>query len=428
MFNCDFDLAGSAVGNMISPTTDASAINTKSLWNHTAESIAHGTYGASSAEDCVVPLSGTWIYQNVNNAEYRNPAILSGIEFCDISGAPNANQFTIFKLDSSNAVKGMENPLINNTVIKCKSVGGLPRLRFDLSAYGDRRNYFIKDHKFKLGIKGLVAEENDSVLGGGQLGVWIHTQPTDGIIWTWTPKQKWEAVKQSRISIPLVTNILSHTYSYGVKMPDAVDREYCLGNINESNQVINNNTLKNLKDKYFEDFTINFDTRNFTIHNNFEYLDIIPISEEDYKKTPQVNTDDTNYIVEIFFVPNENSNKYLLLDSIELQDVTQRDNAAIGTGHGIETSGTPLRKFVKEDKLYLDKNQVVDVLKFYNGLAGLGTGLYATPLASRDSTITSDSLELSGGSRLNYRIHPDWTPNVATATHYLNYTNLELDN
>ena len=322
----------------------------------------------------------------------------------------------------------MENALIENTVIKCKSIGGLPRIRFDLSAYGDRRNYFIKDHKFKLDIRALVAEENESTLGGGKLGVWIHTQPSDGIIWSWTPKQKWEVIDQSRISIPMVRGSLCHTYDFPTKQPDAQEEEFCLGNISDSNLQINNNTLLNLKSKYFEDFTIEFDTRNFTIHNNFEYLDIIPIDDENYKKTPLVNRDDTNYTVEVFFIPNNNARKYLLLDSIELQDVTQRENAAIGTDHGIETSGIPHRKFVKEDKLYLEKDQLTDVLKFYNGLAGLATGLYSTNLASRDLTITSGVMELNGGSRLNYRIHPDWTPLVTKQANYNNYTNVELDN
>ena len=428
LFNCDFDLGGSAVADMISTTTEASAINTDSLWNGTTEAIYHGTLEVTAAADCIVPLSGTFVEGNVNNGEYRNPDILSGIEFSDISGAPAANQFTIFKLDPSTAVKGLENPLVNNTVIKCKSVGGLPRIRFDLSAYGDRRNYFIKDHKFKLDVKSLVAEENSPVLGGGSLGVWIHTQPVDGIIWSWTPKQKWEVIDQSRLSLPVVKSTLSHVYSFDTKMPDRTEEEFCLGNISDSNQVINNNTLSNLKSKYFEDFTIEFDTRNFTVHNNFEYLDIIPIEDKDYKKTPQVNRDDTNYIVEIFFMPNNNSDKYLLIDSLKLEDVTQRENAAIGTGHGIETSGIPHRPFVKEDKLYLDENQVVDVLKFYNGLAGLATGVYQTSLASRDAAITSESLELSGGSRLNYRIQPDWTPGVTKQSNHNNYINLELDN
>jgi hypothetical protein len=424
LFNCDFSVDGSAVGDMVSPTTEASAINAENVWNENA----NGSFSSTAASDSIIPLSGTWDEGKRFNADWRNPAILSGIEFCDISGAPSANQFTIFKLDPSTAVKGMENPLVNNTVIKCKSVGGLPRLRFDLSAYGDRRNYFIKDHKFKLDIKALVAEENNPLLGGGKLGVWIHTQPVDGIIWSWTPNHKWEVINQSRISIPLVKNILSHSFNFGSKRPDPEDEEYCLGNMNDSNKVINNNTLKNLKSKYFEYFTIEFDTRNFTIHNNSEYLDIIPIPSGDDTKTPLVNRDDTNYIVEVFFVPNNNPRKYMLIDSIELQDVTQRENAALGTGHGLETSGIPLRKFVKEDKLYLEKDQLVDVLKFYNGLAGVGAGLYATTLASRDATITAETLELSGGSRLNYRIQPDWTLGVVKQANYNNYENVELDN
>ena len=121
-----------------------------------------------------------------------------------------------------------------------------------------------------------------------------------------------------------------------------------------------------------------------------EYLDIIPIDDEDYKITEQVNRDDTNYTVEVFFVPNNNSDKYLLLDSIELQDLTQREDTSIGTGHGIETSGIPYRPFVKEDKIYLDKDQLV--------------------------------------SRLNYRIGPAGTPGYAKQANFNNTTNVELDN
>ena len=425
LFNCDFDIAGSAVGNMIAPTVDsANAINIENVWNVDGD----GSFSAYTPEEAVIPLSGTWVEGNVFNADWRNPAILSGIEFCDISGAPPANQFTIFKLDASTAVKGMENYLVDNTVIKCKSVGALPRIRFDLSAYGDRRNYFIKDHKFKLNIKALVAEENSPILGGGQLGVWIHTQPIDGIIWSWTPNQKWEVIDQSRISIPIVKNSLSHRYKFETRLPD--EKASCLGNNLESNIELNNKTLSNLKSSDFENFEIEFDTRNFTINNNFEYLDIIPIDDEDYKITEQVNRDDTNYTVEVFFVPNNNPVKYLLLDSIELQDLTQREDSAIGTGHGIETSGIPHRPFVKEDKLYLDKDQLVNTLKFYNGLIGQGTGVYATNLASRDATITSGTLELSGGSRLNYRLSPTWgATNVGnTQANFNNFTSVELDN
>jgi len=255
-----------------------------------------------------------------------------------------------------------------------------------------------------------------------------ETVTPDGYLWSWTPNGKWEVTKESDLSIPVVRNNLAHIYDFPTKMPDPSEEEFCLGNISESSEVINNATLKNIKDKYFENFEIEFDTRNFTIHNNYEYLDIIPIEDSVYQVTPQVNMDNTNYIVEVFFIPNNNPAKYLLIDSIELVDVTQRDQAAIGTGHGVATSGIPLRPLVTEDKLYLDKDQLRNVLKFYNGLAGQGTAMFATTFASRDATITSGTMEVSGGSRLNYRIAPDWTPGVTKQTNYNNFTNVEIEN
>jgi hypothetical protein len=185
--------------------------------------------------------------------------------------------------------------------------------------------------------------------------------------------------------------------------------------------------LNNIKESYFETFTVNFDTRNFTDSNNSEYLEIIPLRNRNYEITEQVNKDDVNYIVEIFFVPNNNKEKYLLLDNIELQDLTLRDRAGIGTGHGIRSQGTPLRPFVKEDKLELSKDQLRDVLKFYNGLIGQGVGQYSTDIASRDATITSGTLELSGGSRLSYRVHPEWGYFTQDAT-YKSYKELEFNN
>ncbi len=419
LFNCDLELDGSAVGNLVASSVDsASAINSVNIWNESAE----GTYIASDSGQGVIPLSGTWVSGNVNNAELRNPHILSGIEFCDISGSPSANQFSIFRVDPSFEVKGQENFLVSNRVIKAKSIGGLPRLRFDLSSYGDRRNYFIKDHKFSLNIKSLVADENSKFLGGGQLGVWIHTDPVDGLIWNWTPKGKWEPIREDRLSIGTVVNALANLYNFELEDP-GLEAEKCLATILNGD---GNISLNDVKDSFFKDVNFTFDTRNFTDRNGSEYLKIIPIEETEYVITEQVNRDDTNYVVEIFFVPQNSNAKYLLIDDIQLQDLTLRDQAGIGTGHGIESSGTPLRPFVVEDKLELSKDQLRDVLKFYNGMLGLDTGQYSTVLASRDATVTSGTLEVSGGSRLNYRIHPDWVPHTKPATGQ--YTEVEFEN
>ena len=193
---------------------------------------------------------------------------------------------------------------------------------------------------------------------------------------------------------------------------------------------VNDITLNTIQKEFFETFEINFDTRNYTIHNNFEYLDIIPVPEEFYKLKELVHTDNTNYTVEVFFLTPTMPEKYLLINNIRLEDTTLREGAAIGTGHGIETSGIPLRRFVYEDKLYLNKENLRDVLKFYNGLNGEGIGAYQTSLAARDAIITSGIMEASGGSRLNYRINPLWgSTNIGnTQANYNNFESLEIDN
>ena len=408
LFNGDLELDGSAVANLVASSIDsASAINSVSVWSEDAE----GTYVASDSGQAVIPLSGTWVSGNVNNAELRNPHILSGIEFVDTSGSPSANQFTIFDLD-------------DNRRIKAKAVGGLPRLRFDLSAYGDRRNYFIKDHKFSLNIKAQVGDEDTIYYGVGQMGIWIHTDPVDGLIWSWTPRGKWEPIREDRLSRLTVTNNLAHRHGFDFIAPDEEDKANCLANTAPG--VDPNTSLKNFKDSFLENVNVTFDTRNFTDRNGSEYLKVIPIEETEYVVTEQVHRDDTNYVVEIFFIPQDDESKYLLIDDIQLQDLTLRDQAGIGTGHGVETSGTPLRRFVSEDKLELSKDQLRDVLKFYNGMLGLDNNQYSTVLASRDATITSGTLEVSGGSRLNYRVHPEWGSFSPGGNG--NYTEVEFEN
>ena len=55
--------------------------------------------------------------------------------------------------------------------------------------------------------------------------------------------------------------------------------------------------------------------------------------------------------------------------------------------------------FVEEERFYPDKEQLRHILKFFNGLI-------EDPLTTRDATISSPILDTSGGSRLNYKIHP----------------------
>ena len=467
LYNCDLELEGSAVETMagdyvassvdtglaISQNHGSGVFSTCAVGGYHGDQAvpASGTYIASGLTDSVVPLDGIeFVSGAANNAEYRNPHLLSGIEFCDTSGAPSGNAFYVFRIDNKYKAAGEENYLIGNPIIKCKTFGGLPRLRFDLATYGEDRNYnnhFIKDHKFKLKIKALVAEENSPILGGGRVGIWIHTKPRtfasdlgstgaalSGLMWSFTSKGKWVMHDCHQTSKADVMSY-SHLFEFPIKQPDPQSEIICLGNITTgSDDIINNVSLNNIKEKYFETFEVNFDTRNYTIYNNYEYLDIIPVPEEYYKLKELVNNDDTDYVVEIYFPQNPVTAKYLLIDNISLEDSTLRDRAGIGTGVGIKTDGIPLRTFVSEeaeDKLYFDKDQLRDTLRFFTGLAGVKEmGEYTTNIVTRNAVaaaIGPTNGENKGGSRLNYRLHPRWGEYTVQAGSQC-YTLIQTDN
>jgi hypothetical protein len=252
LFNCNFSVDGSgAAGVVASSFATASSINAANVWSQEATDAYYGTYAASTAGEAVVPISGTFVQGNPGNVNWRNPYLLSGIEFTDISGSPARNEFRVFRLAQSQAKLVSDNRLIGNTVIKCKSLGGLPRLRFDLSSYGPRPNRLIKDHKFNLKISALVADEHDHMLGGGEMGVWIHTKPTAGIIWSWV-NGRWINTQESDLSIDAVKYQLSNRYTFASKNP-LQEKDCCLIATSGSDvSEINDLSLDNIRGSYLK--------------------------------------------------------------------------------------------------------------------------------------------------------------------------------
>ena len=436
IYNCVFGIDGSAVSSTEGAYV-ASSLTTSIPINHNAGSgvfslcavengYASGTYIASANGDMAVPLFGTFVEGSAFNAEYRNPHILSGVEFVSTSGASEGNEFRLFRISPDLASSVSDSKLVNNTLIKAKSVNGLPRLRFDLSSYGDYSNFLIQDHKFKLAIKSLVGDDQGKILGGRKLGVWIHTNTVgdDRYMWTWNNEGRWEMHKESDLSVDFVLS-KCQVYTFPTTI---ISDTLCLKNkLKEYSD--NNAKISNLLDSYFDDVVVEFDTRNFTINNNYEYLDIIPLENEFYKIQTDVHrSKNTNYIIEIFLIPDNinNSTKYLLIDNIRLTDVTLSGWAGTPLGYGTRTNGTPLRSFVNEDVSFLNKEELLAVLKFYNGLAGQEVGIYNSDIASRDATITATKLEQSGGSRLNYRINPEWVSSKGGSNQV--YINVEIEN
>jgi len=418
LFNSDFEIIGANGQPFVQRTLKQSfPINKSTVWSDSGA----GTFIASSLEEAVVPLVGSYVSGQA--FDYRNATILSGIEFCDISGAPSRNQFQVIDIDPSSFVHGRDNYFVNNPVVKCKSVGGLPRLRFDVSSYGDMPNLLNSQHHFKLNIKALVADESRYELGGGRVGVWIHTEPEEDLMWSWTPNGKWTPTRIEELSIDQVKSQLSHVYSFPKTVFNSVG-DSCLNSLKPTTSGVNDKGITLLKEEFLHNIQVDFDTRNFTIFNNYEYLDIINKTEAQFLITDQVHKN-RNYVVEVFFLPNNDYNKYLLIDSIDLQDATLRYEAGLSTGFGIETSGIPLRPFVEEFKYEINKEELASILSFYNGLTGIRSGENTTTLASRDASITSGVMELSGGSRISYRVNPEWVSNTKSGTQY---TEVEFDN
>jgi hypothetical protein len=84
-----------------------------------------------------------------------------------------------------------------------------------------------------------------------------------------------------------------------------------------------------------------------------------------------------------------------------------------------------------EDKLYFDKYQLRDTLRFFTGLAGVKEmGEYTTNIVTRNNIAAAVGYSLgerSGGSRLNYRLHPRWGVYIAQ-TGVQCYTLIQTDN
>jgi hypothetical protein len=59
-------------------------------------------------------------------------------------------------------------------------------------------------------------------------------------------------------------------------------------------------------------------------------------------------------------------------------------------------------------------------------MLGYRAGENTTNLASRDASITSGVLEVSGGSRISYRVQPEW--GIYTPGTHDNYTSVEFEN
>jgi len=384
----------------------------------------------SSAGACAGKLVVGWP-GDCSDGEARYPYGFSGIEFCRYA-IPSFDQEIIggsvdsgprFKMYRTTAQYGENSTEIDPFLtgkgllgVQCSgdsSFLNYARLRFDLSAFGSTTtsgNLLLPDHDYELSIK--VARYGMDALHNAKVGVWIHTMPENNMFWSWVDRSKtsqfgkawnysdtyangeWVSCSGDNIVRPTTDGYTEGgAFQFGVR--DTLCRTFKLP---PSTGIT---SIEDLKESNFNTYTIPFSTRNKQFRKSGNFLP----KPKDYQPA-FVHRTDQSYIVEIM-LRSEGSESIAdtldyVFENISIIDKTLErttldefkveyvDN--LGTVH----SETVTRTGIDDYRIYF---------KYLNSIAAssLGDG-YATRIAADSSGI----FEASGGSRLNYRYHPNW--------------------
>jgi len=111
-------------------------------------------------------------------------------------------------------------------------------------------------------------------------------------------------------------------------------------------------------------------------------------------------------VVEIFTSPGGQPDTYMILDKVEIQDLTMKrlsEIFAAGTKSDPLCVLDDLKRGCLEYRVELTKQDLFDVFKHFNNIAGKNA---ATAYAGRDKGKTETIMESEGGSRIDYRL-PD---------------------
>jgi hypothetical protein len=373
------------------------------------------SYAASNATDMYLDTS-----------ERVVSGAVSGVELIHTSGSQEGNMFSIFKIDSQYK-KATDDPyMYDNTFILSRStVGGLPRVRFDMSKYdapSDRpiaTNFLVPDHEQELKVKALVTIGGNN-FGGRDIGMWIHTKPEGGKMWSYTSNGQWEqhdqlVGRQAVISnyahvtsLPLRSKEINPVMVSGFECIDSAPHGYsyspCVTPVSRLNETD------------FEELSVKFNTSNRSL--------LLPY---DYQKTyEQLHRKDQQYVIEVFMVPNGSVGEFMLLDTVKLQDLTLKKMSEIfvnGKYHDPECIMPEVVGNCAEYRYPLTKDRLRQIFKFFNNIAGKNS---AEGLASRDAFESSAIMDVSGGSRLDYRTNTNWMDSVIRGTYVINQINIDV--
>jgi hypothetical protein len=363
--------------------------------------------------------SGTYIASSILNVglrqkEYRNSGILEHVEFCQVSATSKNNNFVILDIDPSFKSSIRKNPLLdNNVLIKQSAYDGFGRVTFDISKYSldsnlydVTRNFLSPNHEFNFKFKSIVSDSVGASFGGGTVGVWIHTKPELGKVWSFTKNNEWVQHSASAITID---EVIDHSHLFTFLREDRVYSSGCISYLDPTNPNRRNEVIASISDKDFKEISINFHTRN---HTCIDTPNTVVTPEYFEGVSNHVHRLNQNYVIEVFTIPTQDD-KFSLYYNFSMLDLTlNKWSKPLITG--IPNGSNMGDIYCKEFRVDLSKHQILNIIKYFNQLRGdyskqgyNGINNF-TGYASRVATVTQGFYETSGGSRLNYNEDSSW--------------------
>jgi hypothetical protein len=349
---------------------------------------------------------------------------VSGVELVHTSGSPDSNSFSIFKIPSRLKSSTDDPFMFDNTFVLCKSTtGGLPRVRFDMLKYpitSDRpiqTNFLLPDHLHQAKVRLLISDNAGLNLGGRKVGMWIHTKPESGQMWSYARSGGW--VQHTALaSRKDVLNKFSHIFDTASREKTVIETEFtnykCIDNVALNREV---SPVSRLNREDFEEIALNFNTDNRSVDLS-----------NDYKQSHTLlHRKDQQYVIEVFLIPTGDTEKFMLLDTVEIQDMTLKKMSeffATGRYQNPLCMLPELRGGCPEFRVDLSKDELRKVFKFFNDISGKNS---KAGLASRNKNETETIMGADGGSKLDYRYRTEFFPVTSVATTLLiNSINIDV--
>jgi len=351
----------------------------------------------------------------IDSYERVSSGLVEAVEMVLTSGLGSDSSFSVLKVPGSLRASYEDPFMYDKTFVLMRSgVGAATRMRFDISKYAADSSYPIAtnflspEHEFKVTLESLTSKDSGLTIGGKKVGVWIHTKPEEGQMWTYTPEGDWIQHSQL-ISRQDLLNKYSHTKLLELKQNDPQNTNsqtnyQCLG----QTQINRNSPILGLSANDFETLEVTFDTRNRNIRLPYEYQ----------KEHEQLHRLDQNYVIEIFMAPGNAPDEFMVVDKLVVQDLTMKKMSEI---FAAGTKNDPLcvlddfKRLCGEYRVELTKQDLFDVFKHFNNLSGKNA---ATAFASRDKDKTEPIMEAEGGSRIDYRYEHSMKPSRLVYTSF----------